>query len=258
MAIRLSLTASALRVPRLPDIRRQMEDVAEARDTRQAGGGWRGGALSLLLHGLMLLLALAYLAHRPALSPVSFRTLPVEIVVGQAGTPGPSTTEASPRAARARAQQPAAPRKEGVSLQGTKQPLDELSAKLRALAALSQPDDGGTAAATSAGGGQGSGAGAYTLRDFVRAQILRRWLPDLSARQRDLPVTLRVRLLASGTIDDVTIMDAARMKTDAAFHDMALSARNAAILASPLALPPGHYPRVQDLTITLDPKAVLK
>jgi hypothetical protein len=236
-----------------------MAEHSEARDTRQARGGWRGGALSLLLHGLMLLLALAYLAHRPVLPQTTFHTLPIEIVIGQASTPGSSTTEASPRVSRARAQQLAAPQKEGVSPRGTKQPQDELSAKLRALAQLSQPDDGGTAATSSAGGGQGSGAGAYTLRDFVRAQILRRWLPDLSAGQkRDLPVTLRVRLLASGTIDDVVIVDAARMKTDAAFHDMALSARDAAILASPLDLPPGHYPRVQNLTIVLDPRAVLR
>jgi hypothetical protein len=236
-----------------------MEKVAEARDTRQARGWWRGGALSLLLHGVMLLLAIAYLAHRPVVKPVSFHSLPVEIVIGQASTPGPSTTEASPRASRARAQQQAAPRKEGISPKGTKQPEDELSAKLRALARLHQPDDGGAAAVGSAGGGHGSGAGAYTLRDFVRAQILRRWLPDLAIKgARNLPVTLRVRLLASGVIDDVTIQDAARMKTDAAFHDMALSARDAAILASPLDLPPGKYPKVQDLTITLDPRAVLR
>ncbi len=236
-----------------------MERVAEARDTRQTRSWWRGGALSLLLHGLMLLLAIAYLAHRPAMKPVSFHSLPVEIVIGRASTPGPSATETSRRASQARAQQQTAPRKEGISPKGTRQPEDELSAKLRALAQLHQPDDGGAAAVSSAGGGHGSGAGAYTLRDFVRAQILRRWLPDLAAGQRrDLPVTLRVRLLSSGIIDDVTIQDAARMKTDAAFHDMALSARDAAILASPLDLPPGSYPRVQTLTIILDPKAVLK
>ena len=238
-----------------------MEELAEARNTRQARGGWRGGVLSLLLHGLMLLLAVAYLTHRPVLPQTAFHTLPIEIVIGQASTPGPSTTEASPRASRARAQQQAAPQKEGVSPKGTRQPEDELAARLRALAQLRQPDDAGLpdAATTSAGGGHGTGAGAYTLRDFVRAQILRRWLPDLSpGKTRDMPVTLRVRLLASGTIDDVAIVDAARMKTDAAFHDMALSARDAAILASPLNLPPGHYPRVQDLTIVLDPRAVLR
>jgi len=238
-----------------------MEEKVEARDITDRQDWWRGGALSLLLHGLIFLLAMTYLAHRPVLKPVSFHSLPVEIIIGQAGTPGPSTTEASPRPARARQQQQAAPRKEGVSPKGTKQPEDELSAKLRALAQLRQPDDASLpdAATASAGGGHGTGAGAYTLKDFVRAQILRRWLPDLSLRgARDLPVTLRVRLLGSGFIDDVTIVDAARMKTDAAFHDMALSARNAALLASPLDLPPGNYPRVQNLTIVLDPNAVLR
>ena len=75
---------------------------------------------------------------------------------------------------QSRAQPQAAPREEGVSPQGTKQPQDELSAKLRALAQLRRPDDAGLpdAATSSAGGGHGTGAGAYTLRDFVRAQIL--------------------------------------------------------------------------------------
>ena len=238
-----------------------MEETVEAHRAHAMRDWWRGGGLSLLLHGLLLLLALAYLTHRPVLKQASFHSYPVEIIIGQASTPGPSTSEAAPKPARARRQITAAPRKEGVSPKGVRQPQDELSAKLRALAQLRQPDDAALpdAATASAGGGHGNGAGAYTLKDFVRAQILRRWLPDLSlSRTRELPVVLRVRLLASGVIDDVTIVDTARMKTDTAFHDMALSARNAAILSSPLHLPPGNYPKVQNLTIDLDPRAVLK
>lgn len=238
-----------------------MEERVEARQAGAVQRWWRGGALSLLLHGLLLVLALTYLAYRPVLKQTSFHSFPVEIVIGQATTPGPSTTEASPRPARAQRQIQAAPRKEGVSPTGTRQPEDELTAKLRALAQLRQSDDAALpdAARASAGGGQGSGGGAYTLKDFVRAQILRRWLPDLSRPgARDLPVRLRVRLLASGVIDEVIILDTARMKADAAFRDMALSARNAGILSSPLHLPPGHYPKVQNLTIELDPRAVLK
>lgn len=225
--------------------------------------GWRGGALSLLLHGLLLAAAIAYLAHRPVLSPPQFHSIPVEIVplmqvLGQATRPGPSTSEASAHAARARRQPAAAPQKEGTSPRGTRQPEDELSARLRALAQLRQDDDATVPGNASVGGGSGTGAGAYTLKDFVRAQILRRWLPNLSVRGgRDMPVTLRLRLLASGTIDQVTIVDAARMKTDEVFHDMALAARDAALLASPLRLPPGNYPRVQTLTIELQPSAVL-
>jgi hypothetical protein len=69
---------------------------------------------------------------------------------------------------------------------------------------------------------------------------------------------VRVRLLKSGVIDDVTILDQERFNTDKAFRNMALSARDAALLASPIQLPPGHYPHVTVLTIDLDPKAVLR
>ena len=69
---------------------------------------------------------------------------------------------------------------------------------------------------------------------------------------------VRIKLLRSGVIDDVTIVDAARMHTDAPFRDMALSARDAALLASPIQLPPGQYKAVTVLTISLDPRAVLR
>ena len=139
---------------------------------------------------------------------------------------------------------------------------DELSAKLRALAQLKTPDAALPNADNNAvpnGGGAGGGEGNYALKDFIRAQILRRWLPDLSIPgARNLPVLVRVRLLQSGVIDDVTIVDTARMHTDAPFRNMALSARDAALLASPIQLPPGHYERVTVLTINLDPKSVLR
>ena len=45
---------------------------------------------------------------------------------------------------------------------------------------------------------------------------------------------------------------------DGQFHALALSARNAAQLASPIQLPPGTYPATTEIAITLDPKAVLR
>jgi hypothetical protein len=60
-----------------------------------------------------------------------------------------------------------------------------------------------------------------------------------------------------GEISDVRITDQQRFNTDKLFRSMALSARNAAILASPIPLPPGHYDAVMNISITLDPKAVL-
>ncbi|MCX7280515.1 MAG: hypothetical protein NTX21_02900, partial [Alphaproteobacteria bacterium] len=146
--------------------------------------------------------------------------------------------------------------------QGTREPEDELSAKLRALAQLKSNDIALPNADNSAapgGAGDGSGEGNYALKDFIRAQILRRWLPDLSiAGARNMPVLVRIRLLKSGVIDDVIIVDQQRFQADKPFRNMALSARDAALLASPIQIPGMRYEKTQVLTISLDPKAVLR
>ena len=69
---------------------------------------------------------------------------------------------------------------------------------------------------------------------------------------------VQVRLLRSGVIEDVIVVDQVRFHNDSAFRNMALSARDAALLASPIQLPPGRYERATLLTIDLDPKAVLR
>ena len=134
-----------------------------------------------------------------------------------------------------------APVPEGVVPTRTQVPEDELSAKLRALAQLKTPDAALPNADNSAapgGGGDGAGEGNYALKDFIRAQILRRWLPDLSIPgARNMPVLVRIRLLKSGVIDDVTIVDQQRFHDRQAFRNMALSARDAALLASPIQIP---------------------
>ncbi len=155
-----------------------------------------------------------------------------------------------------------APVPEGVSPKARASPKDELSAKLRALAQLKTPDaalPNADNAAAPGGGGGGEGEGNYALKDFIRAQILRRWLPDLSLPgARNMPVQLRIRLLKGGAIEDVAILDQERFHTDRIFRDMALSARDAALLASPIQAPSLRLERNQTLTIDLDPKAVLR
>ena len=74
---------------------------------------------------------------------------------------------------------------------------------------------------------------------------------------RGMPVAIRLKLSRAGVISDVQIVDQSRFVNDKLFRDMALSARNAALLASPISLPPGKYDAVMDIAITLDPKAVL-
>jgi outer membrane biosynthesis protein TonB len=235
-----------------------MEMLFEARSERR---DWKGPTLSLVLHAMLLLMALWYVSHRPRMQPSAFRALPVELVLG--GSMGQNDSHPAARLEVAKPHPESAPAPEGVSPKGTRQPEDELSAKLRALAQLQTPDaampTADNTAAPGAGSGSGGGEGNYALKDFIRAQILRRWLPDLSIEgARNMPVQVRVRLLSSGVIDDVTILDQERFHTDKIFRNMALSARDAALLASPIQLPPGRYQRVTVLTIDLDPKAVLR
>jgi hypothetical protein len=230
--------------------------------------GGPGALLSLLLHGLLVVMALWYLGHRPALTQEQLRAFPVELVIG--GTLGESTSTApAARLQVARAHPESAPVQEGTSPKGTREPLDEFSAKLRALAQLKSADtalpnaDNSVAShdagASDGSSGDGSGEGNTALKDFIRAQILRRWLPDLSIPgARNMPVLVRIRLLKSGVIDDVTIVDQARFHTDSVFRNMALSARDAALLASPIQIPGTRYEKTQTLTINLDPKAVLR
>ena len=226
---------------------------------RKEGGP--GVLLSLLLHGLLLLAVLWYVHTRPALMETRFRALPVELVIGGSMEQGATQAPAA-RLQRAPAHSESAPQREGVSPQGTRQPEDELSAKLRALAQLKSADSplpNADVSTMPGGAGGGDGEGNYALKDFIRAQILRRWLPDLSIPgARAMPVGLRLRLLKTGEIDQVAILDQARLHTDQAFRDMALSARDAALLASPIQIPGMRFEKNQTLTIVLDPKAVLR
>ena len=230
-----------------------------AQRVRKDGGP--GVLLSLLLHGLMLLMALWYVSHRPALIQDPLRALPVELVIGGTLNQGASTAPAA-RLQISRPHPESAPVAEGTRPDATREPEDELSAKLRALAQLKSADTALPNADNSAapgGSGDGGGEGNYALKDFIRAQILRRWLPDLSIPgARNMPVLVRVRLLKSGVIDDVTIVDQQRFHVDSAFRNMALSARDAALLASPIQIPGARYEKAQTLTINLDPKAVLR
>ena len=231
---------------------------AWAKKLKKDGGP--GVLLSLILHLLLLLMVVWYVHERPVLTETKVRALPVELVIGGTMSQQASTAPAT-RLEVARPHPESAPVPEGTNPQGTKQPEDELSAKLRALAQLKTPDavlPNADNTAAPGGSGSGEGEGNYALKDFIRAQILRRWLPDLSIPgARNLPVLVRVRLLKSGVIDTVYVVDQERFRTDKAFRDMALSARDAALLASPIQWPGGLSQKSQTLTITLDPKAVL-
>ena len=223
---------------------------------RQIREQWGGIAFSVLLHGVLVLALIWYLAGRPSLEETVFRALPVDLVIG--GTMGQGSAAPPARMQVTRPQADSAPMRSGTRPDSERMPVDPMSARLQALAQIRGADTA-LPSADAGSGGAGGGDGNYALKDFIRAQILRRWLPDLGvAGAHNLPVVVEVRLLRSGVIEDVRIVDQVRFHNDGAFRNMALSARNAALLASPIQLPPGRYDRVTVLNIDLDPKAALR
>jgi hypothetical protein len=207
-----------------------------------------GWMLSACLHLALVLAAFLYLMQRPLLPPPPI--LPVELVTMQPapamrpmpriGTPAPATR---------------APRATAVPPQESVQPEeDALTAKLQALSHLRAPE--GPLTLGNGGGGNGGGGG-MSLTDFVRMQIMRRWMPVLTNRQRrEQPVQLLITVTDKGEFSEVTILDRQDFDGNLLYRSMAITARNAAVLTSPIAMPPGAWPKATTLTITLNPRDV--
>ena len=236
------------------------------------GGDGRGVAASLLLHGLfaalVLLLMIARSATQAPNAPTRF--VPVEeLQLGAQPTSPPEPLKAripQPPAHVATPHEPAsANRPEGTSPTGRK-PVDDLETRLTALAHLKAPesnvkpveDPSATTPASSNDAAPGAMA-AYAVRDLIRAQVLRKWnfnAPSLAGSSFD--VALRVTVLKNGRVENVAILDRERYTKDALYRDIALSARNAVLLASPLTLPPGAIDYSMDVTLTLNPRDTLR
>lgn len=209
---------------------------------------------SVLLHIAFILLALWWGVTHPVSRQPPLKAMLVDLVTAPTIVPGPSGGAQTPL----RAPVPAAPKTQGVRPKAQTPPPDEMEARIAQMAQLRAPDTALPAPDNGAGAGTGNGGG-YALADFVRAQILRRWWPQLqSDAARGMPVAIRLKLSRAGVISDVEIVDQVRFTHDKLFRNMALSARNAALLASPISLPPGKYDAVMDIAITLDPRAVLR
>ena len=143
---------------------------------------------------------------------------------------------------------------------------DDLQTRLKALSRLRMPatnlpalDNSGSSDMAATSDGAVLGATAYGVRDFVRAQVLRRWSFNWGRiGGRKFSILLHVVLKRDGTVTEAEIVDRQRAATDAGFRDVALSARNAVLLSSPLKLPAGPYGDVLDMTLKLNPKDTLQ
>lgn len=236
---------------------------------RRDGAGVGG---SLLIH-LLVLLAVLWFTHRALTeAPTEPPFVPVSLV---AESEGPNPEPMQQKAAGVKSKVPVIlPRAAvvhhtptGVAPAKTKAPEDELEMQLKALSKLKQPNtdtqvqgDEGTSDMPQTGNdAESGGQGAYTTRDIIRAQVLRRWSLDMTKLgKRDFVILIHVLLKHDGTVIEADIVDAQRYKTDSTFRWIALSAKNAVILSSPLTLPPGVDGRTLDLTLRLDPRDTMQ
>ena len=230
-----------------------------------AGKNGPGVIGSLLLHGLIALLVFSFIAKTASQVPqkaISF--VPVDLVrLGMETESPPEARKALvPQQRAAAPPEASSPTRESVSPVGKKPaPVDALEAKLHGLAKLRQPptnlkiaEGQGVSNVDAANGAPGDRA-TYSVKDYVRAQVERRWSLNLAKMAgRNFTIPIRVVMKRDGTIVSAVIMEEARSKSDAVYRDIALSARNAVILSSPIALPPGDLPAIMHFTLDLDPK----
>lgn len=224
-----------------------------------------GWIASALLHAILLALALAALKPQlPGADRLHF--VPVTLVTagGESNAPRSGSNAAPLKAATvAPAKREAAVRRPVHAGMAPKPaPQDAMEAKLNSLSRLAQPQSGSLAAghnfaATEPGeGGEGEGQpGAYGVRDLVRAQVLRRWSLDLpTLGTRNFNVAIRVEMTNRGEVLKAEVVNRSRYQSDPIFHEVALSAKNAVILSSPLTLPEGRYADIFAVTLLLNPR----
>jgi len=270
---------------------------------RQDAAGRRslGAACSFVLHiavALLVIFGLPRLWSPPAEAPV---VVPVDLVqLGdktaspaedqKAAVPQQQATETatvdSPEAVPVPQTPPPAPQptlpasKEGPKTEPTTQarpnpkppaPVDDLTARLHALARLHQPaaheppaprQQDGTGSSNLTASSEDAVRGpqaSYSVKDFLRAQIERHWTMEQSvAHIPNAVVLIHLGLSRDGKVTFADVVPDPRYQTDDALRELAYSARNAVLMSSPLTLPPGRYDEVRDITLDFRPRDVLR
>ena len=141
-----------------------------------------------------------------------------------------------------------------------------MQAKLEAFAKLRLPESSqqalgssGTSQNAATSDGAALGPAAYSVNDFIRAQVERRWNLDLTILEDpNLTVSIHVVLTREGIVRKAEIVDNGRFKSDAVYRSIALSARNAVLLSSPIALPAGRYADMIDVVLNMNPRDMVK
>ncbi len=103
------------------------------------------------------------------------------------------------------------------------------------------------------------GPAAYNVKDLIRTQIERRWNFDVSAPgAADLTVAIHLVIDPDGTVNRAEILPDPQHASAPGYHDLAISARNATLVSSPLHLPPGALTDMGDMVLVFSPHDVLR
>jgi len=195
---------------------------------------------SIALHAL-LLVPVVFVLGGPAVTQV----IPIDVVLigNDAEEPPPTPVSAPPDTEASAALSTAPP---GSS--SSNERADDLELRLQRLAQTLQPGADARPATRDPNPSRiapmrGNGAdGTYRLTDLVRAQVERRWGPDLAALgNRSFSVRIRVEMTGKGVVTKAEVVPDPRYAGDADYQAIARSARNAVLLSSPFALPHGDY-----------------
>jgi hypothetical protein len=212
--------------------------VAQTGETRAQSAV--GLLCSIALHGLALVPFVFMLG--PAITQV----IPIDVVLigNEAEEPPPVPVSAPQDEIETSAALATAPPGSSPS---NERP-DEIELKLQRLAQTLQPGADARPATRDPNPARvapmrGTGAdGTYRVTDFVRAQVERRWGPDLAALgNRIFSVRIRVEMTGQGVVTKADVVPDPRLDGDADYQAIARSARNAVLLSSPFALPRGDY-----------------
>ncbi len=234
----------------------------------ERGEGAAGLALSAVLHGLVLILLLGIGVFGSEGSQGGLEIVPVEVELShQSVSPRAQQQVADlPKANIAQPLSTASP--DGAARVTEPSQTDALQAKLEALAKLREPDavtpadENGSARPDSAASNDDivSGrAGPFSVKDYIRAQVERRWNFDLSALgTKDVSVPIHVEITKAGVVRKAEVVTNAS-SDDPFYREVALSARNAVLLSSPILLPAGgDYQDVMDMVLYLNPRDALR
>jgi hypothetical protein len=267
-------------IPQLTDAKTGIG--SSRRDGRNSADIRPGFAVSFLLHVLVALLFVRQMetAQITQVRSVALNIIPVDLVFLAEETQSPPQRQIAnlpqqmrfvlpqPNAAQTRTPEAASPAPpEGVAPLMKQTPQDALDAKLHELALLRRPDTdtsplespGQSNLSATSNGAKPGPLATYSVKDYVRAQVERRWNLDLKVLGgRDFVVAIHVQMKRDGTITEAAIVDTQRSSADALYRSIALSARNAVLLSSPVALPAGKYSDTMDMVLELNPRDTVR